>query len=258
MRGHRRREQEPGSGAQGASPSAGEEGSAVPASLSNLRRREAERKIWLRAFGLSALVHLLLVLVWSSNPLPPSPFAAPGPREADPSPAEGAMQAVSMTATLPDPVVPPSVPVPVVDVVEPPEVDEEAELELAELEEPFPGAETGQGEEEEGDELAGVESGSGAGDAGTGDEGLRRMVPPSPRGLIMPPSNENLRGTEVEVWVFVDVEGRVVPDSTRLNPPTRDRGFNDRIRREAAQWVFEPAQRDGEPVSAWFPYTISM
>jgi hypothetical protein len=27
---------------------------------------------------------------------------------------------------------------------------------------------------------------------------------------------------------------------------------------EAAEWVFNPAMKEGEPVAAWFPYTISM
>ncbi|NIP60097.1 MAG: hypothetical protein GWM92_17380, partial [Gemmatimonadetes bacterium] len=65
-------------------------------------------------------------------------------------------------------------------------------------------------------------------------------------------------GTEVQVWVFVDERGRVVPDSTRLRPPTDDRAFNRRLVEEAAQWVFEPARQGGEAVAAWFPYTISM
>jgi len=74
------------------------------------------------------------------------------------------------------------------------------------------------------------------------------------------PLNENkdLRGTKLDVWVFVDATGRVVPDSTRLDPPTSDRGFNRRIIQQAAEWVFDPAMKDDEPIAAWFPYTISM
>jgi hypothetical protein len=76
--------------------------------------------------------------------------------------------------------------------------------------------------------------------------------------MIIPPANDELRGTTVEVWVFVDERGRVVPDSTRLNPPTRDRDFNRRLIREAAEWVFRPAMQAGEAVASWFPYEISM
>jgi hypothetical protein len=49
-----------------------------------------------------------------------------------------------------------------------------------------------------------------------------------------------------------------VADSTRLNPPTSDRGFNRRLIEEAAEWVFHPARRNNQAVAAWFPYTISM
>jgi hypothetical protein len=56
----------------------------------------------------------------------------------------------------------------------------------------------------------------------------------------------------------VDERGRVVADSTQLRPPTTDGDFNARILREAAEWVFEPGKEGGEPVAAWFPYSISM
>jgi hypothetical protein len=104
----------------------------------------------------------------------------------------------------------------------------------------------------------GLEGGQGRGDGGTAAEGFFRLVPPSPRGMIIPPMNRSLRGKQVEVWVFVDATGRVVADSTRLNPPTSDRGFNRRLIQEAAEWVFNPARKDDLPVAAWFPYTISM
>jgi hypothetical protein len=52
--------------------------------------------------------------------------------------------------------------------------------------------------------------------------------------------------------------GRVVADSTRLDPPTRDGDFNKRLVREAAEWIFRPAVREGKPVSSWFPYRIKM
>ena len=89
-------------------------------------------------------------------------------------------------------------------------------------------------------------------------EGRFRLVPPTPRGMIIPPANDALRGTTVEVWVFVDEQGRGVPDSTRLNPPTKDRRFNQRLIREASEWVFRPAQQAGKAVASWFPYQISM
>jgi hypothetical protein len=76
--------------------------------------------------------------------------------------------------------------------------------------------------------------------------------------MIIPPDNDRLRGTEVQVWVFVDATGRVVADSTRLEPSTRDGDFNRQLIREASEWVFLPAQQDGQAVASWFPYRIGM
>jgi hypothetical protein len=104
----------------------------------------------------------------------------------------------------------------------------------------------------------GLANGTGRGDGGNAEEGLYRLQPASPRGMIIPPTNDALRGTEVQVWVFVDERGRVVADSTRLDPPTRDGGFNRRLIREAAEWIFRPAVQEGRPVGSWFPYKISM
>ena len=104
----------------------------------------------------------------------------------------------------------------------------------------------------------GTAEGDGQGDGGTTESGRFEIVPPAPRGMIIPPTNSRLRGSEVQVWVFVDERGRVVADSTRLEPPTRDRDFNRRLIREAGEWVFTPARRGAERVAAWFPYRISM
>ena len=64
------------------------------------------------------------------------------------------------------------------------------------------------------------------GDGGNAEEGRYRLEPATPRGMIIPPANRSLKGIKVEVWVFVDEQGKVVADSTRLNPPTKDKGFN--------------------------------
>ena len=104
----------------------------------------------------------------------------------------------------------------------------------------------------------GLLDGTGKGDGGTTEEGLFQSNPPTPRGMIMPPTNRSLRGRSVDVWVFVDETGRVVADSTRLDPPTSDNGFNERLIAEAADWIFRPATKGGQPVASWFPYTIKM
>jgi hypothetical protein len=212
-------------------------------------RRASENRVYRVALGVSLVLHLLVLLFWRTLPLPMSPFAAAGPRAGDFRAAGGGLEAVNLQVTPPRPIVPPLVPVITLDLVDPVDFDLDSEIDVAAM--------MGEGA---GIELAapGVEGGRGRGDGGTAAEGLFRLVPPSPRGMIIPPTNRSLRGNSIEVWVFVNEVGKVVPDSTRLNPPTSDRGFNRRLVEEAAEWVFNPATREGQPVAAWFPYSISM
>ncbi len=211
-------------------------------------RRRKDRKLWRTAMAASLLVHLLALLLGGSPPIPPSPFAAAGPKAGDDRPAAGGMQALNVLVPPSVPLVPPPIPLPVEIEIAPVELAPEPVLEVAAVmgEQPgLPGP-------------PGLSDGDGEGDGGTAAEGLRRVLPPTPRGMIIPPANKGLRGVEVQVWVFVNERGRVVADSTRLDPPTRDRSFNRQLAREAAQWVFRPGTLDGKPVAAWFPYVISM
>ena len=211
-------------------------------------RRRRERKIWRTALLVSALLHLLIFVGWRGTVIPLSPYAAAGPRAGDNRAAKGSMQAMNIRTAPPMPIVPPPIPIPAEIEIEPVEFDETADQDPASVLGEQPGL----------DELPGLPDGAGAGDGGNADEGLFRLQPPTPRGMIIPPANQSLRGTEVQVWVFVDERGRVVADSTRLNPPTRDNDFNKRLIREAAEWVFRPAIQEGKAVPSWFPYRISM
>ena len=219
-----------------------------PHDLGTTLRRRRERRVWRRALLVSALLHLLIFVGWRETVIPISPYAAAGPRAGDPRAAAGGMQALNVRPQQPTPVRPPPIPVPADVQIEPVEIDEVVQIDPSAL----------MGEEPGPLEGPGLADGTGRGDGGTAEEGLFRLQPPTPRGMIIPPANRTLRGTTVEVWVFVDERGRVVPDSTRLNPPTRDRDFNRRLIEEAGEWVFRPAMREGEPVCSWFPYTISM
>ena len=89
-------------------------------------------------------------------------------------------------------------------------------------------------------------------------EGRFRVVPPRPKGLILPPSDrpDDVRGKQIDVWVYVAPSGRVVADSTRLSPSSGDRGFDRKLREHAAGWVFEAARKDGQAVGEWFNYTL--
>jgi hypothetical protein len=215
--------------------------------LSNEERRRRDRSLWRTAMGVSLLLHLLLFLAWPSDPLLVSPFSAAGPRAGDDRAASGSMQAMNIRVPPTRPITPPPVPVFTVDPVEMLEFDEEAELEPSAFQGDAPGELEGPG----------LENGEGEGDGGNADEGRFRVIPPVPRGMIWPPESKKLDDIDLEVWVWVDASGRVVPDSTTLRDPTSDRDFNRRLVAEAAEWIFEPARRGGEPVASWFPYRIS-
>lgn len=210
--------------------------------------------------GVSLLLHVLIVVFFAGESMPVSPFAAAGERRgSDRAAAGGGMEAIQLATPRSEvPVPPPPVPVPAreQEAVEPPEpevmLEDVPAIALAQaLATPGePGPRVGPG----------LLDATGEGDGGTEEEGLFRVVPPKPRGMILPPGDRprSVRGREVEVWVYVTAAGRVAPDSTRLQPPTGDRGFDRRLREHASGWVFEAARRDGRPVGEWFSYTIVM
>ncbi len=221
------------------------------------RERIRNRKAMWIAVGAYLVMGLFLLLFWRGSPNLQSPYAAAGPRAGDARAAAGGMQAMQLQIRQTQPIPRPPRPLEVAVEIETEPVDfEEEPQEMSEILGDAPGdaADAGEGN----NQGPGMADGTGQGDGGTADEGLFRLMPPVPRGMIMPPTNDNLRGNEVEVWVFVDETGRVVPDSTYLVPPTRDRRFNERLLAEAAEWVFRPATKGGEAVAAWFPYKISM
>lgn len=216
--------------------------------ISTQGRRRRERRILRRGILVSAILHVLLFFGWQGNVIPTSPFAAAGPRAGDNRAAAGGLQVLNIRTPSSVSIVPPPVPIEVSVEIDPIEFELEVQYDPASVLGEQPGLLEGPG----------LADGIGAGDGGNADEGFYRLQPASPRGMIIPPTNRSLRGTEVQVWVFVDDQGRVVADSTRLDPPTRDRGFNRRLIREASEWVFRPAVQEGRAIASWFPYKISM
>lgn len=214
--------------------------------VSNAERRTRERPTWRRAFWISVLLHALVFLTFPVQSVLISPFAAAGPRAGDNRAAAGSMQAMNVRVPPSTPIIPPPIPLPTLEDIEPVEFDDEPVFEPAAISGENLGLEDGPG----------LENGDGEGDGGTSEEGLFRMVAPVPRALMMTnaPDDDRLRGREVEVWVFVDASGQVVADSTQLRPPTSNRDYNRRLIRDANEWAFDPAVRDGRPVAAWFPY----
>lgn len=241
--------------------------------------RGRHRRIRRTALLVSLILHLVLFLIFRGELVPPSPYAAAGPRAGDDRAAAlgGGVQLlnvqVARVEAAPRPPVEAAVPKVVVEEVPQPEPEPEPEP----LPEPTPdpepvqvqvertsadaGAEPGSGGTQQGvGEVLGIEQGTGRGDGGTEAEGRYRGVPPRPRGVFMPPQDRprKVRGLEVMVWVFVSEKGVVVPDSTRLVPSTGDGRFDERLRRQAAEWVFQPAQREGKPVAEWFHFEVSL
>lgn len=232
--------------------------SIAPSRTRELRRRYARA---LRiGLVLSLLAHVVLVLIWRGVRLPPSPFSAAGPANGDTrAAAGGGMQVVQLAVTAPSAPTRPPEPVRVPDAVAEPEPEPVPEVQPSVAAAPV-NVGTAAGVLGLGDTGSGPgrTDGTGRGAGGTEAEGAFRAIPPSPRGLILPPGDRPraVRGKEVAVWVFVDAAGEVVADSTRLDPGTGDRGFDRRLRELAAEWVFDPARKEGRAVAEWFRYVL--
>jgi hypothetical protein len=206
----------------------------------------------------------LLVRDFRVPPLPEADGTAAGPPMGDVRAAQGGGSGLTMVQVRPESEQEEAVPEPTPEPV-PEEVEVEPEEPDTPVEDPvnaepsLPGRTApGQGGVEGDDTGTGRENGTGEGAGGTDAQGDSGIQAPVPRGLILPPADRpaSVRGRELTVWVFVNPRGRVVADSTRLDPPTPDRGYNDRLRRSAAEWVFTPGTQQGRPVGAWYPYQI--
>lgn len=205
----------------------------------------------------SVLFHVILFLIFGGRGTPPVPFSAAGPRAGDDRAAAaggGAVQSVQLREVRPQEVPRPEIPLPMPVEFEVDPIESEIEpVAFSDLEGML-------GDQRGPEQGAGIEGGEGRGDGGTASEGRFRVIPPSPRGMILPPSNRprSVRGKEITIYVFVTERGRVVPDSTLLRPASGDRSFDEELRRQAAEWVFEPARRGGQRIAEWFRYTVSM
>lgn len=233
--------------------------------LSTSRSQEYWRR-WDRTFrrGLvaSIILHILIVFMFSDTvTVPDLDYAAAGEDAGDVSAAAGGgLEMISLQVaqapTEPEEEVQP--------VIEPeptpeptPEPPPEPEPVRGGSQSDGPTTTAGQGRGQ--DDGPGTDRGTGRGDGGTSDAGTGSISAPAPRSLILPPTDRpaSVRGKTITVYAFVDVRGRVVPDSTRLDPSTGDRRFDNRLREQAAEWTFRPATLDGRPVAAWFPWVVT-
>jgi TonB family protein len=229
------------------------------------RRTEVQLRRWDRVFRWSLLVsllfHVLIVLLFRQEQvIPDIPMSAAGEDAGDPvAAAGGGMEVISYRLETPTTEPEPEVPEPV-PVVEPePQPVAEPEDEPAQEQSQPLGQQAGAGEGRGSETGPGTETGTGRGDGGTDEAGADRITAPSPRGMILPPSDRpgRVKGMTVTVYVFVAPTGAVVSDSTRISPSTGDSRFDRRLREDAAQWKFRPGMRAGQPIAAWFPYTIT-
>lgn len=227
-------------------------------SMNELRIGERQDRRFGRALRVgivvSVLVHVLIFLLFRDNRIPPSSLAAAGPdANGELAAAGGALETVNLRIVEPRPIPRPPEPVFVPDLEVAVEPEPDVEVEPVDIAALTPG--TG-----EPAETSGRADATGEGDAGTADAGRSRVVPPNPRGMILPPSDapRGARGREISVYVFVSERGLVVPDSTRVIPSSGDRGYDRDLVERANEWRFEPARRAGRAVGQWFNYTFTV
>jgi outer membrane biosynthesis protein TonB len=215
---------------------------------------------------LSILGHLIFLILGGRVTIPPmEETAALGPRMGDPREAGGggAMEMVELRVAAEAPEEPVEVPVPE-PVPEPEPVVEPTPAPSPTPAPPRPGPVgppvegTGPSPGSPGPSTGPGDAGAGQGDAGAGQTGTGAFTPPRERGVILPPPGapRSARGMEITVHVYVNAQGRVVANQTRLEPPTPDAGYNRRLISSAADWTFDPARRDGQPVAAWYSYSF--
>ncbi|MQA88654.1 MAG: hypothetical protein GEU90_00260 [Gemmatimonas sp.] len=241
--------------------------------LAASRARETERWQRARSIGVigTVLIHLLVLLLFRQTTIAPTATSsAAGPAAGDLRAAAGGGSGLTMVEVRLEQAqpeaeeVPTPVPEPVPEevVIEPEQIEVAVtELELDPVEEPpsLPGTGLlGTGLQDGPATGPGTDTGTGDGGGGTGDAGASQIIPPRPRAIFIPPAGRpgSADGQEITVWVFVQESGRVDRNTVRLEPPTSDSRYNQRLIQSVAEWVFDPATREGQVVPVWYPFQI--
>ena len=76
--------------------------------------------------------------------------------------------------------------------------------------------------------------------------------------MIIPPANKSLKGTTVEVWVFVDEKGKVVAGLDAAEPAHQGQGVQPEADPRGERVGVPAGDQGGKAVASWFPYQISM
>lgn len=239
------------------------------------RARVREESRWRRALAIgilgTVLVHFLLLIAFRETVMiPRSTDSAAGPPRGDIRPAGGG-SGLTMIEVRPERAAEPvveEVPVPVpvpepVVVVVPEEVNEpvpDPDPNPVLIGTPSTPGVGGPGDGGQGGSSDGPAAGDGdgLGGGGTGAGGPPAVVPPRPRGIFIPPQGmpSSARGQEITVRVFVSETGHVDRSTVRLEPPTSDSRYNQRLIQSVAEWRFDPARQEGRAVSTWYNFQI--
>ena len=208
-------------------------------------RHRRDRRIWRNALALSVIIHLIGMLLLSIVPIPSLLDVSSGPKQARDVLNSSSLRTLNIGGF---PSVPnaPSVPSPV-------------HIQEVGLNHTIGGDTVLSPNEIFGNEKLLGFSGEATMSGNTNAiEGSLSRIPATPRNIIIPSNRNDLRGKEIQVWVFVDEDGDVIADSTYLEPVGGDPDFNQHLILEAAEWLFRPATWAGEPIASWFTYRISM
>jgi protein TonB len=229
-----------------------------------------------RGVILSAAVHLSLVLlvVWSGRQLMVADrMPGAGPGKGGGGGGGGARALLLFTPPPPAaagpalPLPPPLIlkqqePVPLPEIkppeVAPPEVSA-AQLLSALGAGAGPGKGTGTGPGAGSGTGGGTGSGVGPGMGPDSGGGGGKLYPPSPRQIILPPSDRPaaVRGTTITVRFEISSRGDVMRVS--LSPIPRDRSFADQFVERLRRYTFTPAYTlDGRPVAAVYEIRITL
>jgi len=222
-------------------------------------RNRRDRRLLRFALLFSLAFHILILLFGPIGKVDLLSNSA-GPNRGDTQAARGEMSVISMSSAPPAVITPPVRPVLTLDAITPIPVQfvETPPMELPPIPVLSSGFGTTQGDDPAQSAGAGLPTGRGAGNAGTAAAGTARISPPVPLSVFPPESNAALRGRSMRVHVYVNEQGQVVSDSTRLTPPTTSTSFNQQVLQNAASWRFRPARENDAPVAAWWFYDIGM
>ena len=216
--------------------------------MRNSDRRFRESKVWLISFVLSVMLHLTLSIYWWGEEIFTLPAA--DNQGVDNSGDQSELSVIRVVRIQPpaqNQVVRPVTPRIVLEVL--PSVEMEV-IPSIEVSSPFSDV-LGYAKERS---LLTIPT---AGNQGLGARSTP-TTPPLPRGIVVPQFIGGLDIEEIEIGVFIDEEGRVVSDSTRIVSPTMSSSFYSQLIEQATEWIFDPATRAGKAVSSWFFYTIRM